>query len=110
MAITAVVAMLYNLAIDDLRIVTNELRNFNKGNWKELGRQLGLSEAVLDGVKADYRQEGVGECLVEMLKHWVKKNYDNSESKPPTWSNLADAVKEAGDPALANTIQKHHPS
>ena len=51
--------MLYNLAIDDLRIVMNELRNFKKGNWKELGRQLGLSAALLGEVRADYQQEGV---------------------------------------------------
>ena len=88
----------------------NELRKFNKGNWKELGRQLGLSVAVLGEVNADYNREGVSECLAEMLKHWLNMNYDDSKSKPPTWSNLADAVKEAGDPALANNIQKHHPS
>ena len=109
MAITAVVAVLCNLAIDDLRIVKNELRNFTKGNWKELGRQLGLSEMVLDEIKADYKQEGVSECLVETLKHWLNMNYDNSKSNPPTWSNLANAVEEAGNPAVAKTIREHHP-
>ena len=102
--------MLYNLAIHDLRIVKDELRDFTKGNWKELGRQLDLNEADLDEVQANYNQQGVGECLVEALKHWLNMNYDNSDSKPPTWSNLADAVKKTSNPALAKTIREHHPS
>ena len=83
---------------------------FNKGDWKDLGRELKLIEAVLDEVKADYKQEGVSECMVETLKHWLNMNYDDSESKPPTWSHLVDAMKEAGDSALAKTIREHHPS
>ena len=103
--------MLYNiLAIADLTTVTDELCKFKKAKWKALGRQLGLDEDVLDEVKADYKEEGVDECLVEMLKHWLRMNYEASDSKPPTWSNLADAVKRTGDRALANTIREHYPS
>ena len=110
MAIIAVVAMLYNLDIRDLRVVKNELCNFDKRKWKELGRELGLSEPDLDEVEANKQQQGVGECMVETLKHWLNMNYDDFESKPPTWSTLADAVKEAGNTALAKTIREHHPS
>ena len=111
MAITAVVTILYNLlATTDLAKVTDELCKFKKAKWKDLGRKLGLDEEVLDEVKADYKEEGVNECLVEMLKHWLKMNYETSDSKPPTWSNLADAVKRTGDRALANTIRAHYPS
>ena len=99
--------MLYNLAIDDLSQVTDKLHNFSKAKWKALGRQLGLSEVVLDDVKADYKEEGVEECLVEMLKHWLKMNYEASDSKPPMWSTLADAVEKIGNPALAKTIREH---
>ena len=102
--------MLYNLAIVDLSKVTNALRTFKKAKWKVLGRELGLSEVVLDEVKADYKQEGVDECLVEMLKHWLQGNYDQHDVKPPTWSNLANAVKKACDPALAGAIREQHPS
>ena len=108
-AITVFVAMLYNLAIDDLSEVTDKLHNFSKAKWKALGRKLGLSEEVLDKVKADYKEEGVDECLVEMLKHWLRMNYKASDSKLPTWSNLADAVEKTGDPALAKTIREHYP-
>ena len=83
MAITASCCWYANLAIDDLQIVKNELRNFSKRNWKDLGRELRLDEEVLDKVKADYKQEGVGECMVEILKHWLNMNYDESESKLP---------------------------
>ena len=107
---TKVVLMLYNLAIADLSIVTGALCKFKKANWKVLGRELGLDEVVLEDVAADYKQEGVGECLVEMLKHWLRMNYDEDDVKPPTWSNLANAVKKAGDPALAGAIRGQHPS
>ena len=86
------------------------MRKFNKRDWKDLGRELGLSEEVLQEVSANYKDEGVSECLVETVKHWLNMNYDYSEFKPPMWSNLADAVKEAGNTALANTIRKRHPS
>ena len=110
MAITAVLTMLYNLGIDDLPKVTDELRKFSKAKWKGLGRNLGLSEVVLDGVKADYKEEGVDECLVEMIKHWLRMNHEASDSKPPTWSHLADAVEKTDNPALAKTIREHYPS
>ena len=88
----------------------DELSKFKKAKWKDLDRKLGLDEDVLDEVKGDYKEEGVDECLVEMLKHWLRMNYEASDSKPRTWSNLADAVKRTGDRALAKTIQEHYPS
>ena len=103
-----VVLMLYNLAIADLSKVTNALRKFKKAEWKVLGRELGLDEVVLEEVAADYRQKGVRECLVEMLKHWLRMNYDESDVKPPTWSNLANAMNKTDDPALADDIREHH--
>ena len=86
------------------------MSKFNMGKWMDVGRELGLSEAVLEEVKADYMREGIDECMVQMLNHWLNMNYDDPERKPPTWSNLADAVKEACNPALAKIILERHPS
>ena len=79
-----------------------------KMHWKKLGEELGLAAEVLETVNADHKWEGVEECFGEMLKHWLRQNYDDSESNPPTWSNLADAVKECGNPALAKTIREKY--
>ena len=78
--------------------------------FKALGRKLGLRETVLDEVNANYQREGVSECLIQMLRQWLNMNYAEFESKPPTWSNLADAVKKTGDCALAKAIREHYPS
>ena len=71
----------------------------------KLGEELGIGVEVLETVNADNSRDGVEECLSEMLKHWLRQNYDGSDSKPPTWSNLADAIQETGDTALATTIR-----
>ena len=105
-----VVVMLYNLAIADLSTVTKELCKFNKANWEVLGRELGLGEPVLEQISADFEQKGVSECLVQILKHWLRRNYDEHDVKPPTWNNLANAVEKAGDAALAGAIREHHSS
>ena len=47
---------------------------------------LGLEKHVLNKIKAD--EEGVRNCLHEMLSEWLK-HVDPS----PTWAALADAVE-----------------
>ena len=105
---TAIVAVLNNLGIKQLKDVKKELRAFNKKKWKDLGEELELDEEVLETVTADYEGKGVEECFREMLKHWLRQNYDGADSNPPTWSKLADAVKETGDTALADDVRKNH--
>ena len=106
----AIVAVLNHLDIKQLKDVKKELRAFNKKKWKDLGEELGLAEEVLETVTADHKGDGVEECFREMIKHWLRQHYDDADSNPPTWSNLADAVKETGDTALANDIRINHSS
>ena len=59
-------------------------------NWKELGLQLGLRKATLDGIEANYRD--VKDCKREMMSKWldwVDINYN------PTWQHLADALRHS---------------
>ena len=109
MAVTVVAAILYNLGIKDLRNVKCELRRFNKEKWKDLGEELGLREEDLEAVRADYAHKGVKECLSEMLKHWLRRNYDEAKFGSPTLNNLANAVEKSDDPALACDIRENHP-
>ena len=110
MTITVIVTMLCNLDIEDLEEVNDELDKFNKGTWEVLGRKLGLSVALLEEIDAKYDKKDVSKCLDEALKHWLRRNYGKRDVKPPTWSNLANAVEKAGNPALADVIRKNHPS
>ena len=88
----------------DLKDVVNVLRP-TKRKWEDLGLELGLKGEDLEAVNADHNRDGVDKCLVEMLKHWLRMNYDDSDSKPPTWNNLANAVENIGDGALARKIR-----
>ena len=101
---TAFVSVLCNLGIKDLKEVRRELRAFSKKNWKKLGEELGLDELVLETIAVDHKGDGVEECLSEMLKHWLRGNYDDAGSNPPTWSNLADAVKETGESCTSFSV------
>ena len=100
---------IYYLATADLRDVKDALRRFNKGNWTDLGRELGVREEDLDTVRADQAHRGVNECLAEMLKCWLKRNYDEARFGPPTWENLAKAVEKSGDGAVARDIRGNYP-
>ena len=108
MTVTVVATILYNLALADLLDVKDNLRPFDKGNWMDLGRELGVKEEDLEAVKADYKQEGVKECLTAMLKHWLRRNYETRYGSP-TWDTLANAVEKSDDAALAHDIRKKHP-
>ena len=96
------------VVIDDIHDVRKALAGFVHARWKVLGRQLGLREALLDEIKADYQQNGVQECLNKVLTHWLRRNYNVARFGGPTWQNLANAVKKSGDPALAAKIWPEH--
>ena len=54
--------------------------------WKTIGILLGIQKHILDKIKKD--EDGVRDCLQEMLAEWLKQ-----VDPPSTWRNLADAVK-----------------
>ena len=84
------------------------LAGFNPAWWKVLGRQLGLGEELLDEIKADYQQNGVRECLNQVLAHWLRRNYREARFGCPTWHSLANAIKKSGNPAHAAKILVEH--
>ena len=108
MVFLIIVAILHYLDIRNLLEVIRELREFNKAKWKDVGRELGLGEEDLDTIGDKNKAQGNKECMVEMLKHWLKRNYDTDKYGLPTWNSLADAVEKSGDSALADTIRKNH--
>ena len=56
--------------------------------WQNLGTLLGVPGDTLSRIKHDERGSGANSCLREMLTEWLRKT-----DPPPTWSELADAVK-----------------
>ena len=74
---------------DHLALILEFLVDVNK-NWKELGLQLGLREATLDGIEANYRD--VEKCKMNMISKWLK--WVDIDYKP-TWQHLADALRHS---------------
>ena len=101
-----VLLVLWNAAIDDMYDVSHALDSFDKSQWKVLGRELGLKNNRLEDIKANYQQQnGVEECVNQILEEWLKRNHNEARFGPPTCRSLADAVKRSGDPALAAKIK-----
>ena len=57
-----------------------------------------MEKHVLDRIKSD--EEGVHDCLQEMLSEWLKRI-----DPPPSWKDIADAV-EMVDSVKSEEIRK----
>jgi len=60
-------------------------------DWTSIGVLLGLESHVLKEIKYN-NPDSAKDCLREMLDQWLKRT-----EPPPSWRQLADAVKNAGD-------------
>ena len=94
---------LFILAIDQMRVVLEELRRI--AQWKEFGRNLGIDEERLDEIEVD--NSHTHRRLSKVIQHWLKRNHNEIECGPPTWGNLANAIKPI-DMALAMKIESKH--
>lgn len=65
--------------------------------WRDIGTILGLSNGVLEGIKAD--ESDMDGRLRAMLTEWLKQVHP-----PPTWAQLANAV-ELFDKAKAEELR-----
>ena len=65
-------------------------------HWNNIGVLLGVKNHILQEIKRNERQSQ--DCLREMLSEWLK-----IDNPPPTWDNLASAVKPF-NPAKAQEI------
>ena len=74
------------LTIDNLREVRKLLYPIRR-KWYDIGVELGLKVNELDNIKAANSDHG--ECLILMIKKWLK-----SINPLPTWKALGDAIKE----------------
>ena len=66
-------------------------------NWQNIGTLLEIPEEILDRIEAEY-PSSCHLCVREMIKAWIKQ-----VDPPPSWKNLAEAVREF-NPSLAKKI------
>ena len=70
--------------------------------WRNLGIQLRIPLARLDEIQAVVGEDSAADKLEKMLRYWLE-NATTRERR--TWAFLADAVKQAGNNALASRIK-----
>lgn len=66
-------------------------------NWQIIGTLLDIREEVLDQIEADH-PSNCHLCVRKVIKTWLKQ-----VDPPPSWKNLAEAVREF-NPSLAKKI------
>ena len=61
----------------------------------------------INSIEATHRGNALS-CLQQVLEYWLRKNYDDETHCPPCWRIMCVAVKEGGNPALAQEIALNH--
>ena len=59
--------------------------------WQQLSAFLGLKLSIIDRIKSDFPSDSLG-CLSEVLKEWIKMNYDTQRYGKPSWKTLLKAI------------------
>ena len=91
---------------DDLREVLEFLAPVNL-RWRELGICLGLKDATLDEIKANYYYD-VSSCKREMLSKWL--NWVDGCEASCNWKSLAKALRDVtvNHAPVADAIEQKH--
>lgn len=77
--------------------------------WKLIGVGFRLKSDKLDKIQADFGSPE--ECLLEVLKEWVHKNYNYARFGEPSWRKVVMVVASpsgGNNTALALSIAKEH--
>ena len=75
----------------------------------KIGTCLHLKQSYLDGIKR--KNIDFVEAMTEIIRNWLKLNYNYQRFGKPTWKALVDAVKSpngGNNTALAEKIAKRH--
>ena len=85
----------------ELKDLTDAL-NKVASEWKRLGVRLRIPAGTLDNIAADCPHKSQ-DCLLEMLKEWLKQQVD-----PPSWAVIIDAVEYLGDKQLGKELREKY--
>ncbi|XP_019860159.1 PREDICTED: uncharacterized protein LOC109588432 isoform X1 [Amphimedon queenslandica] len=96
------------LDINDLQYVLESLNEagFSQGEWKPLGRALGLGYDTLKAIEAEYPGDEQGrlrQCLVK----WLERADAVDVRGGPRMTSLCAALEDIGDKAAADYIMKN---
>ncbi|XP_019862995.1 PREDICTED: uncharacterized protein LOC109591792, partial [Amphimedon queenslandica] len=96
------------LRVADLRDVMQKLRKaeFNNGDWEELGRELGLHQNTLNGIK-DNERGNIDKCFTRCLTKWLERADKVDDDKfhgRPSFNSLCAALEAIGRGAIAERI------
>ncbi|XP_019855117.1 PREDICTED: uncharacterized protein LOC109584005 isoform X1 [Amphimedon queenslandica] len=74
-------------------------------SYNDLGLHLGLLPATLDVIEANNKGD-VCTCLKECLKKWLQQADDVKSKGGPTYDTLIEALREIGENAVADGIDR----
>ena len=74
--------------------------------WKLIGVYLRVRSPRLDDIEVEYADPQTR--LMETIKSWLQGNTYEDSWQRPTWSQLAEAVDQVNNKAIAQNIRKMH--
>lgn len=83
-----------------------------QAKWESFATVLGMKQDTIERIQQDHPRDSAF-CLKEVLKEWLKKNYDTFRHGHPSWRNICEATaSEIGgnNKQLAEEIAKQHPA
>ena len=75
---------------DDWTIVIDVCRSLSP-KWEQVGGYLGLTISTIDQVRWNHHRDE-SRCLNEVLKHWIRQDYNTEKFGHPSWRNLLKAI------------------
>ena len=81
-----------------------------RAKWKLLGIQLGIDDGTIEAIKSENHGDPTL-CLMDVLRTWLKENYDTLRHEYPSWRKLCKAIASpagAGNQSLADDLAEQH--
>ena len=82
--------------------------NLLAANWENLGAFLGLSIGTIDSIKESPRISSAVGYWNEVLKQWIKQNYNTRRYGLPSWRTLLESIARV-DKLLFKKLAAEHP-
>ena len=93
--------------INDYYDVYDKVKSLS-AHWKSMAISLRLRMNDINSIEATHRGNPLS-CLKQILKYWLRKDYDYETHGPPCWRIMCVTVREGGgNPALAQDISLNH--
>ena len=86
-----IIVLCFRIGINDIKIVRNTVKKLS-AEWRLLSVELGIEESTLDLIEHDHSGDA-RMCLYNILREWLKLNYNYGTHGRPSWRRLAEAVK-----------------